>query len=50
MSDGKQIKGSTRIVCLKPEEMTQIIKLIEYAMPAVCGWHVMYNQRVVNQS
>lgn len=50
MSDGKQIKASSRVIKLKPEEMVQIIKLIEYAMPAVCGWHVMYNQRVVNQS
>lgn len=36
-----------REVRVKPGEMLHMQELIKYALPAVHGWHAMYNSAVV---
>ena len=38
LSDGAQVKGSTRQIKIRPEEMMHMMKLIDYSLPAIHGW------------
>ena len=36
-----------RIVRLKPSEMIHMLQLAKYSLPALHGWHAMYDSSVV---
>lgn len=40
---GEAVDETHREIQVSPGEMLQIQQLIEYAMPSVYGWHVLYN-------
>ena len=46
-SQGDVVDGSERDAVLKVSEMTYLLKMIEYSIPAMHGWHAMYNSSVV---
>ena len=41
--DNETINDSIRRILVTPEEMSQIRSLVQYSMPALLGWHVIYN-------
>ena len=45
--DGEARSDATREVHLEPGEVHHMQKCMEYALPALHGWHAMYNSGVV---
>ena len=46
--EGELIEGSERIVRMTPTEVIHLIKLVDYSLPALSGWHAMMDSSVVN--